>query len=206
MGQFAETFQALHVILKGVGDAVPIVGTPMRILGSLANWCGGKNTSANAEERKQIVISLENLLGDLEKTYQTLNKYADEDKKDSRLTFEVKVALKACADWAELIDNKKSVWDSNSTKGLLDQIKAREKSLNFSIQNEVLEQAIRINQKQKVLAAIMKLDKKKPWEYYEDGKYLIGQKNGWMPKQILFIIVTLLKTRHLWQQIQMIMV
>jgi len=59
---------------------------------------------------------------------------------------------------------------------LLQSIESKQKSLNFAIQNEVLEQAIRLNQSQKVLTAITKLSQKKPWEYYEDGKYLITQK------------------------------
>jgi len=146
---FGATFAALHGILKSVGDVVPIVGTPLRVL---AGWCSGSSTQ---DDKKKIALALENLLGDLDKTYATLNKYSDEDKKDSRLSFEVKVAMKSCSDWAEMIEKKKS------TTGLLDAIEAREKSLAFAIQNEVLEQAIRINQKQKVLAGIMKLDKKK---------------------------------------------
>jgi len=101
LGRFEKTFEQLGVILKGVGDVVPIVGAPLRIL---ARFCTGKD--GKAEERQKIMVALENLLENLETTYQTLNKYTDDDKKESPLTLEVKTSLKACSDWGELIEKK----------------------------------------------------------------------------------------------------
>jgi len=70
---------------------------------------------------------------------------------------------------------------------LLADIEAKSKSLNFALSNEVLAQAIRISQKQKVLAALQSLSLKKPLEYYEDGKYLINA-NRWLDAKTNFLM------------------
>lgn len=147
--------------------------------GSLLAFAASKGNSKPRKEKK-ILVTLESFLSDLDKTYQTLIKYSEEDRKDSRLTLEVKVSLTSCCAWAELIEQKKI------PPNLVETIEQRAKSLNFVISQEVLEQTIRINQKAKILVAISKLDKKKPWEYYEDGKYLISQKK-WLDAKTNFL-------------------
>jgi len=71
------------------------------------------------------------------------------------------------------------------TADLLESIEKRQKSLSFAIQNEVLLKATRLTQQQDVLAAITRLSLKKPWEYYEDGKYCISQKK-WQEAKVNF--------------------
>jgi len=161
----------LGTILRGIGEVVPIVGGPVRVLGIFAGYAGTRGQE-QAAEMKQILGSLENLFTDLERTYETLQKY-DDDRKNSRLTLEVKISLKSCVEWSEMIEKKKV------PKDLLKTIEKRVESLKFAISQETLEQTIRIQQRTKVIELLSKLDKKKPWEYYEDAKYLIGQKR-WM--------------------------
>jgi len=130
---------------------------------------------------KRIQVALEGLCADLEKTLHTLSKYSDEDKKISRLTLEVKIALKACSDWADQIEQRRI----SST--LLADIEGKAKSLGFAISNEVLEQTLRIQRKQDELKKIQSLSLKKPLEYYADGKYLITEKKWYEAKeQFLF--------------------
>jgi hypothetical protein len=164
--------EGLGTILRGIGEVVPIVGGPVRVLGIFAGYAGSKGQE-KAAEMKQILAQLENLFTDLEKTYETLQKYDDGDRKDSRLTLEVKISLKSCVEWSEMIEKKKVPQD------LLKTLEKRVESLKFAISQETLEQTVRIHQRTKVIELLTKLDKKKPWEYYEDAKYLIGQKR-WM--------------------------
>jgi hypothetical protein len=164
-----KIIEGIGAILHGIGEVVPSVGGPLRVLGVFASFCGSK-ASQQAEERKKLVGVLENFLSDLEKTFVTLSKYDDDDRKNSRLTLEVKISLTSCITWTEMIEKKKE------PRELLETINKRVASLQMAISQEVLEQAIRVNQKAKLILAIQKLDKKKPWEYYEDAKYLISQK------------------------------
>jgi len=142
-----KVFEQLGIILKNMGESSS--GSPGRILGVFTKFLGGKPTTP-PEDLKRIQVAFESLLGDLEKTFHTLNKYSDEDKKFSRLTLEVKVAMKACSDWADQIEQKKI------SPTLLADIEAKAKSLNFAISNEVLEQTLRIQKKQDELKKITK--------------------------------------------------
>jgi len=128
---------------------------------------------------KRIQVALEGLLGDLEKTLHTLSKYSDDDKKVSRLTLEVKVALKACSDWADQIDGRRI------SPTLLADIEGKQKSLGFAISNEVLEQTLRIQTKQDELKKLQQIGLKKPLEYYEDAKHLINEKRWYDAKSEL---------------------
>jgi len=103
-----KVFEQLGVILKNMGDST--TGSPGRILGVFTKFLGGRPTTP-PEDLKRIQVAFESLLGDLEKTFHTLNKYSDDDKKVSRLTLEVKVAMKACSDWADQIEQKKNFSD-----------------------------------------------------------------------------------------------
>jgi len=161
--KYGKVFEGLGFVLKGFVD-VPTGG--IRILAVVGKFWG----SQKSDEIKKALISLESLLNDLEKTYGTLTQYTDEDRRDSRLTLEVKVALKSCSDWADQIEGKRI------SSSLFADIESKSKSLNFAISQEVLEQTVRINQKAKLLVALQSLDKKKAWEYYDDAKYLINQK------------------------------
>jgi hypothetical protein len=177
--QNGAILEGLGKILNGVGEVVPLVGGPIKILGVFAAFVGARG-SQQATDLKETKINLESLLGDLEKTFLTLSKYSDEDRKDSRLTLEVKISLTSCVTWAENINSRKIPPDLNAS------IKRRVESLKFSISQETLEQTIRVNQRAKILIALAKLDKKKPWEYYEDGKYLITQKR-WLDAKTNFL-------------------
>jgi len=153
--------------------------SPSRIFGAVTKFFGGR--SSPPDDMKRIQVALEGLCADLEKTLHTLSKYSDEDKKISRLTLEVKIALKACSDWADQIEQRRI----SST--LLADIEGKAKSLGFAISNEVLEQTLRIQRKQDELKKIQSLSLKKPLEYYADGKYLITEKKWYEAKeQFLF--------------------
>jgi len=84
-------------------------GSPNKLFGAVAKFFGAKQ--GPPDDLKRIQIALEGLLADLEKTLHTLSKYSDDDKKVSRLTLEVKVALKACSDWADSIEAKKNFFN-----------------------------------------------------------------------------------------------
>jgi len=88
----------------------------------------------------------------------------------------VKVALKACSDWADQIDGRRI------SPTLLADIEGKQKSLGFAISNEVLEQTLRIQKKQDELKKIVEIGIKKPLEYYEDGKHLINEKRWYEAK------------------------
>jgi len=130
-------------------------------------WAGVKGRENLINELK---VELESFFKDLDDTAQILKKYSDENKQESRLTLEVKVSLKQCYVWLDLLEKKQMPED------LLENLRRNAKSLKTAISLETLAQTIRIQQHAEILARLTRLDLKKPWEYYQDGKYLIGQK------------------------------
>jgi len=169
---YGSTINKLGALLKGIGEVVPVVGVGIKILGFFATTAGGVGVERK-EGKQALVDTLETFLKDLESTLPILEKYDDADKRESRLTFQVKVSLQACHEWAQLIENKKD------TKDLPKVIERHAEELKKAISREILEQAVRANNKLTVIANMQKLDKKKPWEYFEDAKYYIRQKK-WM--------------------------
>jgi len=122
---------------------------------------------------------LDGLTNNAEKTLDTLTKYSEEDKKESRLTQDVKVIMTACANWADQLEQ------NQISPSLLNDIDEKSKKLETAIQNEVLALAIRVKQKQDVIIMLGKLSTKKPLEYFDDGKYYMRQEK-WMDAKTNF--------------------
>jgi len=169
---YGDTLQKLGNLLKGIGENVPVVGAGIRFIGLFATQAGSSGVERR-EAKQKLVDTLENFLKDLESTLPILEKYNDEDKRESKLTFQVKISLQACHEWAQLIENKKPTTDLPKV------IEAHAEGLKKAISLETLEQSIRANKRLVVIQNILQLDKKKPWEYYVDAKYFVGQKK-WM--------------------------
>jgi len=87
-----------------------VVGVGIKILGFFASTAGGVGVERK-EGKQALVDTLETFLKDLESTLPILEKYDDADKRESKLTFQVKVSLQACHEWAQLIENKKDTKD-----------------------------------------------------------------------------------------------
>jgi len=169
---YGDTLQKLGNLLKGIGENVPVVGVGLKIVGFFAAKAGAAGVDKK-QGSQDLRDTLEGFLKDLEYTLPVLEKYDEEDKRESKLTFQVKVSLQACHEWAQLIENKKETKDLNVV------IKKHAEELKNAIARETLEQSIRANKRLKAIEAISKLDKKKPWEYFADGKTLFAQKK-WM--------------------------
>jgi len=169
---YGNTLQKLGNLLKGIGENVPVVGVGLKIVGFFAAKAGTAGVDKK-QGQQELRDTLEGFLKDLESTLPVLEKYDEESKRESKLTFQVKVSLQACHEWAQLIENKKE------TKDLAPTIKKHAEELKNAISRENLEQAIRANKRLIAIEAISKLDKKKPWEYFSDGKTFFAQKK-WM--------------------------
>jgi len=169
---YGDTLQKLGNLLKGIGENVQVVGAGIRFIGWFATQAGSSGVERR-EAKQKLVDTLENFLKDLESTLPILEKYNDEDKRESKLTFQVKISLQACHEWSQLIELKKE------TKDLPKVIEAHAEELKKAIARETLEQSIRANKRLIAIEAIMRLDKKKPWEYYTDAKYFFARKQ-WM--------------------------
>jgi len=116
-----------------------------------------KYAKLNANDRKKVEqfrIELEHFKRDLENTLEILEKYSDENKRESRLTFEVKVFMRTFYDWIDMLNNNRV------PESFLDDIKAKVKDLDSALTLEALAQQVRLGRQQDMLRAIQMLDKK----------------------------------------------
>jgi len=167
LSRIVDTFSNAGKFLQTIGE-LQTTKDRQDIRKGFANYA-----QLNASDRKNIEnfrTELEQFHRDLDNTLEVLSKYSDENKRESQLTLEVKVDMKLCYEWIDMFQQNKV------PENFLVELGRKSRDLSTAIQLETLAQQLRLNQQAEMLKRIQMIDKKKPWEYYEDGKYLWGQK------------------------------